>query len=475
MMTKLIEKDFANGRNVISLQTLELAQAEYSALVLKAFGINDSQTNVFTEQLISAESLDNFVIDNICTDEPVVDENDDPVVDNEGNPTIEVVCQDVYMSGTRVNLSLLNASFAQFDAGFTQQHTLATAYANLEAALEGNEDALIAFRQSLWDAINANPILDELGIDAKDIIDLTLALLESGASSGPVQEVTTAENINSAIITARNRISAGEAEFMAFDGDPETKWLDHNDDAGAPTEEDPSWIQVQFAQAHAVSSLFITSANDGDSRAPENFNIIASNDGVIWVKLAEFAGASFDSRFERKEFKFSNGLEYSYYRINITKNKGNDGLMQLADIALVGPIFSSVDHTDPVGSATITARNRIGAAEAETMAFDNDPETKWLDHNDDAGAPTEDDPSWVRVDFTESVAVNVLGLTSANDADARDPENFNILGSNNGGETWVALGSWVGESFDARFERKLFNFGNTLPFSSYRLNITKNN
>ncbi|MGY0563897.1 MAG: discoidin domain-containing protein, partial [Paraglaciecola chathamensis] len=248
----------------------------------------------------------------------------------------------------------------------------------------------------------------------------------------------------------------------------QTKWLDNG---GVPSAEDPAWVQVEFAQAHAVSSVFITSANDAPERDPENFDLLASNDGENWVTVASFLGESFDERFERKEFSFSNGLAYSFYRLNITKNKGDTSLMQLAEIQLVGPIYASTDHTDPVGTGSITGRARISDGEAETMAFDNDTQTKWLDNG---GVPSVEDPSWVQVDFPEAVAVNVLGITSANDAPERDPENFTLVGSNDSGTTWTVIGDWLGESFDERFERKLFSASNALAYSSYRLNITKN-
>jgi len=471
--TKLIERDIAEGRNVSTLQLLALAQAEYSALVLKALGYDGKNINVFTQSLVSAESTDNFILETTCEQVPVTDENGDAVLDDDGNQVTEEQCTDTYVDADVAFLSMLNGAFSQFDEGYNQSAVLASAYANLEAALAGNPDALVALRQPLAEALNESSVVQAFGLTAESIVDVELALFEQNESSGPVHEITTAANMVSATITARNRISDGESEAMAFDGNPETKWLDHNDWAGAPTADDPSWIQVQFAEPQAVSSLFITSANDAPARDPENFNIQASHDGQTWVTLAEFLGESFDERFERKEFRFSNALEYSYYKLNITKNKGDDGLMQLGEIAFVGPIYPSATHSNDAGK-TVTARNRISDGEAEGMAFDGNPETKWLDHNDWAGAPTEDDPSWIQVDFTEAVAVNVLGLTSANDADARDPENFNVQASNDGGQTWVTLGTWLGESFDSRFERKLFNFNNTLAFQTYRVNITKN-
>lgn len=509
LSTKLIEAAIADGRNVSTPELLVLAQQEYSALLLRAMGwLNRS--NVFTNAIVSAESRANFVASSqvvmveslddegnpiLLFDEegnpvyvldeegnPValLDEDGNPVVDEQGNPVYQQAVQmeeqinETLVDDTVRNLSLLNAAFSQYSEGFTQQGALDTAYANLTAALAGNPDALSAFRQPLYDALEANSVVVDLGLTADQLIDLELPLFDQALSSGPVKEITTDVNIATATITARNRISDGEDESKAFDGDVNTKWLDHNDWAGAPTLEDPSWIQIAFAQPEAVNSLFITSANDSPARDPENFDVLASNDGENWVTLAQFVGATFDERFERQEFRFANGLTYTHYRINITKNKGNDGLMQLSEIELVGPIYTSVDHSDPVGTGTITARNRIGDNEDESKAFDNDATTKWLDHNDWAGAPTAEDPSWIQMEFLDPVAVDTLAITSANDSPARDPENFALLGSNDGGLTWTTLNEWVGESFDERFERKMFSFGNQLGYRMYRLNISKN-
>jgi hypothetical protein len=276
-----------------------------------------------------------------------------------------------------------------------------------------------------------------------------------------------------AIVTERNAISDAEAGAMAFDGKADTKWLDHNDWKGAPTEANPSWVQLQLPAPATVNKLAMISANDADSRDPQNFNIQGSNDGVHWVKLASWVGEGFEQRFERKLFSFSNQLAFSYYRVNITKNKGDDTLMQVAEIELIGPQYQSVDHSSAPG-VVVSARNRIGDAESEAKAFDDDVATKWLDHNDWKGAPTEANPSWIQLDLPAAKIVSSLAITSAGDADSRDPENFNIEGSNDGGKTWTRIGSWVGESWDSRAERKLFEMGNGFAFTTYRINITKN-
>ncbi len=452
--TALVEADIAEDRNVSVRELFELALSDNSTMVLKALGSN-SKVNVFEQPLVSAEAYENFVTGEQCTE----------ATDEQAS-----VCSDTLVSSDVIKLSLLNAAFADISADESFDTLATTLMEAIAVAKEGDETQLTPVRERVLASISAMPVLEEFDLAAEDIVDLTLPFNEELPSAGPVHEVTTAENINTATITARNRISETESENQAFDHNDETKWLDHNDWEGAPSVENPAWIQIQFAEAHAVNSLFITSANDAESRDPQNFDLVASNDGENWVTLAEFIGESFDERHQRKEFRFTNGIEYSYYRLNITKNRGDDTLMQLSEIGLVGPVHPSIDHTDDGGNTTITARARISDGEAESMAFDNNVDTKWLDNG---GVPSEEDPAWVDVVFTEAVAVDTLAITSANDAPERDPQNFNLEASNDG-ENWYPLGEWIGESFDERYERQTFSVENALAYSEYRLNITKN-
>ncbi|MFC3032195.1 discoidin domain-containing protein [Pseudoalteromonas fenneropenaei] len=458
LATQLVENAVAAGRNASTPELMALAQADMSALLLRAMGWQTNNTNVFTTQVVSADSFDNFITGTECT-------TDDNNVETCGN---------AMASDSVTKLSLLNAALANFAEGGSQAGMLQQAAANLSAALAEDGDALTALRTQLHEAIAAHPLTAELGLSADSIVDMKLPLFDEETTSGPLQEVTTTANLAGATITARNSISDAESPDKAFDSDNDTKWLDHNDWKGAPSEADPSWIQIDFTTAHAVNSVFITSANDAPERDPENFTIVASNDGgATWQLLSKVVGASFDARFERKEFSFANEQAYLSYRINISKNKNNDGLVQLSGIQMVGPKFASRDHTNFV-AGTASARNSIGDGENQDKAFDNDPTTKWLDHNDWKGAPSETDPSWLQMDFTTPVAVNALAITSANDAPERDPENFNLQASNDGGATWLPLASWVGEAFDERAMRRTFALSNQLAYSSYRLNVTKN-
>ncbi|WP_160114797.1 discoidin domain-containing protein [Aquimarina sp. AU474] len=150
-----------------------------------------------------------------------------------------------------------------------------------------------------------------------------------------------------------------------------------------------------------------------------------------------------------------------------------------------GPVWSfttgtsiSVDHTNPVGTGTITARAQINAVESADRVFDNlssngAQNTDWSKWLDNGGVPSTSNPSWIQIQFPAALIVNKITITSANDVPDRDPENFNIQGSNNG-TSWVTLNSWSGQTWVNRFERREFDFTNTNAYTYYRLNTTKN-
>jgi hypothetical protein len=426
---QLLEAAIAGGRNVSALATLEPAQLEYSAQLLRILGVDMPAINLMQQPLHSADNAENFA----------------------------------QSSNQLIRLSFVNAAFAHISPEATLADTFAAAAAQVALAADGDEVAATALRQQLLDALQGHPVLAELGLAPDSIIDLELPLVVAESSSGPIREYSTAAYLTGAQISFRGAISDGESGDQAFDGSADTKWLDNT---AVPTAEAPAWLTLQFAQPQAISVLSITSANDAPDRDPENFNLQASNDGESWFTLGQWAGISFEQRLTAQDFAFNNSLPYSYYRLNITKNKGDTNLMQLAEVQLFGPVYP--DQIQQGGS--ISASGAIGDAESAEMAFDGLLTTKWLD---DTAVPTAEQPSWVQVQFGDAKAVSSLAISSANDAPERDPENFNLQASDDG-VNWLTLGEWAGESFDSRGQRRLFSTGNSLAYLYYRLNISKN-
>lgn len=70
--------------------------------------------------------------------------------------------------------------------------------------------------------------------------------------------------------------------------------------------------------------------------------------------------------------------------------------------------------------------------------------------------------------------VNQYAITSADDYDVRDPKDWQLLGSNDGGVTWTLLDRRRNEVFPDRFQRRVFTLTNENAFNVYRLQIDAN-
>ncbi|MEC3881114.1 PKD domain-containing protein [Parapedobacter sp. 10938] len=135
---------------------------------------------------------------------------------------------------------------------------------------------------------------------------------------------------------------------------------------------------------------------------------------------------------------------------------------QVTDLGLVRDVTNEAN-------LTVSRDNSNGreSGEGSPKLIDNNTETKFLqfDYVGDL---------WCELGFYEPVAISGYSMTSANDADGRDPLNWNLEGSNDG-ETWVTLDVREGEDFPERFQTRTFLFNNTTPYLVYRLNITEVN
>lgn len=69
--------------------------------------------------------------------------------------------------------------------------------------------------------------------------------------------------------------------------------------------------------------------------------------------------------------------------------------------------------------------------------------------------------------------VGSYALTSANDFQQRDPQDWRLLGSNDGGRTWTTLDKRTGEVFSERHQRRVFTLTNTNAFNIYRFDIDR--
>ncbi len=126
------------------------------------------------------------------------------------------------------------------------------------------------------------------------------------------------------------------------------------------------------------------------------------------------------------------------------------------DVTNQGTTYS-VNRDNPGGS---------GAGEGSPKLIDNDSNTKFLvrDFRGDL---------WAQLAFEEATKIGAYTLTSANDAQARDPKSWRLLGSNNGTD-WTQLDQRTEQEFPQRFQTRRFEFNNNESYTHYRIHFDEN-
>ena len=132
---------------------------------------------------------------------------------------------------------------------------------------------------------------------------------------------------------------------------------------------------------------------------------------------------------------------------------------------VTGPAQVGIPGDITATNTGVTASAENAPNEIAAKAVDGDENSKWL-----AFAST----GWLRVGFAAGVTVKRYALTSANDSPERDPRDWQVQGSNDNGATWTTVDSKTGQSFDQRFQTKVFDVANTTAYAAYRLNVTAN-
>ncbi len=117
------------------------------------------------------------------------------------------------------------------------------------------------------------------------------------------------------------------------------------------------------------------------------------------------------------------------------------------------------------GEATASAEN--GEVQGAAKAFDGDLGTKWFNPVAATG--------WLQYRFPagEAWAITRYLLTSGGDVPERDPQDWELQGSNDGAD-WVTLDTRRGEVFTARNETRVYDLVNPAPYAYYRLLVTAN-
>lgn len=143
--------------------------------------------------------------------------------------------------------------------------------------------------------------------------------------------------------------------------------------------------------------------------------------------------------------KVSTDLQITYFRLESIVRKETD----ITDLAR---LTVSQEHRDGPGHN-----------EASSKLVDGSIDTKFLLHTFPANF-------WAQLSFETAKIVGAYTMTSANDAEARDPKNWRLQGSNDG-TNWTDLDVQTDILFTAYKQTKRFEFDNNTPYKHYRLRI----
>jgi signal transduction histidine kinase len=374
-----------------------------------------------------------------------------------------------------------------------------------------------------------------LQVDAVKLPDVTLDMsmqLAELALAGPFVNVSDESQLQLEISSSCASPMRGPAE-CALDGDPLTAWCDYG--LGSPggcwlqigyvldskvlvtnlsqatilTQLSPTRVGLVGGGAHLLSNLTakvaaprrltgyaLTSANDEAGRDPRNWELLGSDDdGKTWTVVDRRANEIFTGRLERREFNLTTVAPFALFRLQIDACTATNSGCQIADLH---PLYTD-PQADANYSLVVEASADNPPGESAAMAFDDDYRTKWLSFADASPqnpcwlqwrlAPREGDLPVIsqrQIDLlagrlrmnkllaeTNIAKVSITGyvLTSANDFPARDPSDWKLLGSNNGGESWDILDSRQHEVFGGRLQPRVFPLAHPVAYQAFRLQI----
>jgi len=143
--------------------------------------------------------------------------------------------------------------------------------------------------------------------------------------------------------------------------------------------------------------------------------------------------------------------------------------IKLLFIAVLGTAFLQAQTAIFNPTMTVSSFNIINspAAEGIDKIIDGNVNTKLLDFDENDGTGFT-----VNLGGTSKIATSIE-ITTANDAEGRDPQDFEVLGSNDG-VTFTSIATDVIPCVVTRFFTRTFSFTNSIAYSHYRVNFTDN-
>ncbi|HUD49647.1 MAG TPA: PAS domain S-box protein [Candidatus Baltobacteraceae bacterium] len=264
----------------------------------------------------------------------------------------------------------------------------------------------------------------------------------------------------------------------------------------------------RIVTSYALTAPAHQDPDQHDGSTPKDWRLLGSNDdGRTWQVVDARTNELFAEGHLRRVFTVNNNTSYNIYRLEVTRTRDGTDSASLAELQLMGPVTGLNNESQ--------LRMKISSSRAHplrspaTQAFDGDPSTDWFDYGlGQAGG------RWLQCQYTTNADIvvdniaqlNVIcrgfsmresfsgqaaqvlpnstgrtnvpvrklvgySLTSANDFYPRDPSDWELLASNDGGKSWDTLDVRQNETFPRRLQKREFVLRKPASYGLYRLKI----
>lgn len=306
-----------------------------------------------------------------------------------------------------------------------------------------------------------------------------------------------AQDVCDETMPASNRVTSssvnsGNAAFL-FDNDFRYKATPNDPEPSKNhrilTTTKPFDVTYDFGEGTAMIlnayRIFFNSSSAADNgRAPRDWMFQGSNDNLNWTTLDSHANETNWVKGTSREFYFSNGTPYRYYRLHVT-NFVVENYLEMYQLEYFSrPMVTStdtgmIDLTEP--DEEHLAKSSNPSQGSVSHLFDNNFTYRYdANHVNDHRilVHTSKLPFNVVYDFgagaSTAVAAYKMYYDSTKGDATRAPSAWTFDGSNDG-TSWTTLDSRTGETLWSVPDARIFYIVNNTPYRYYRLHVTATN
>ncbi len=224
----------------------------------------------------------------------------------------------------------------------------------------------------------------------------------------------------------------------------------------------------------SVNAYAIMTANDSSSRNPQDWVLYGSNDKTNWTVVDTMNDANFPQGgyFKMYAMPTADHTLYNFYRLTMTDTYSEANCIQFSEFALYGDTktFAKLPAAKSI-TATFngTTHTSFGTNEGVVNLQDG-LGTKMCAALGGTAISTEN-PFSVTLELNNALTLEMYSFVTANDAKERDPQSWNVYGSNDNA-TWELLDAETYTMTDTRYAEERFLVDNDDQYLYYRFDFT---